>query len=98
MKNKLVWTRRSQQHLRALFKYISTDSPKNAMQVVNDIIVATEKTIANPEFYSPDKYKTDNDGSYRAFEKHRYRVVYRFQKNVIRVLRVKHTKMEPKFY
>ncbi|MBS1566856.1 MAG: type II toxin-antitoxin system RelE/ParE family toxin, partial [Bacteroidetes bacterium] len=46
----------------------------------------------------PDKYKTNNDGSYRAFEKHRYRIVYRFGNNIIRVLRVRHTSREPLNY
>jgi len=82
----------------ALFKYIHKDSPQNALKVVNGIITAAEKAITNPEFYSQDKYKTENDGSYRAFEKHRYRVVYRYQNKTIRVLRVKHTKMESKNY
>lgn len=98
VKNHLVWTRRSQQHLMALYKYISEDSPQNAIKVVNDIIAAAEKAINNPEYYNPDKYKIDNDGSYRAFEKHRYRIAYRYKKNTIRVLRVKHTSMEPKGY
>jgi plasmid stabilization system protein ParE len=56
------------------------------------------KAITNPGFYNPDKCKTNNDGSYRAFEKHHYRIVYRFTKNIIRVLRVRHTKMEPQKY
>jgi plasmid stabilization system protein ParE len=97
-KYRLVWTRRSQQQMLALFKYISEDSPQNAQKVVNDIVVSTEKAISNPTYYHPDKYKIDNDGSYRAFEKHHYRVVYRYQKNIIRVLRVRHTSMEPKKY
>ncbi|MEN9548721.1 MAG: hypothetical protein RIR12_1312 [Bacteroidota bacterium] len=67
-------------------------------KVVNDIVVSTEKAINNPTYYNLDKYKIDNDGSYRAFEKHHYRVVYRYQKNIIRVLRVRHTSMEPKKY
>lgn len=98
VKNQLVWTRRSQQHMRALYRYTCKDSPQNALKVVNDIVAAAEKAIANPAYYNPDKFKNDNDGSYRAFEKHRFRLVYRYQKNVIRVLRVRHTKMEPKNY
>lgn len=98
VRNQLVWTRRSQQHLRALYKYISDDPAQNALKVVNDIIAAAEKAIVNPQYYNPDKYKINNDGSYRAFEKHRYRIVYRYQKNIIRVLRVRHTKMEPRNY
>ncbi|MGC4037510.1 MAG: type II toxin-antitoxin system RelE/ParE family toxin [Chitinophagaceae bacterium] len=98
VRNKLVWTRRSQQHMSALYRYISKDSPLNASKVVNDIVAAAEKAIANPQHYNADKYKIDNDGSYGAFEKHRYRIVYRYQKNVIRVLRIRHTSMEPKQY
>jgi plasmid stabilization system protein ParE len=97
-KNQIVWTRRSQQHMLALYKYISQDSLQNAAKVVSDIMAAVEKSIQNPHYYNPDKYKTKNDGSYRAFEKHRYRIVYRYQKNIIRILRVKHTSMEPKQY
>lgn len=98
VKNKLVWTRRSRQHLFALFKYISKDTPQNARKVLDDIISATEKAIENPGYYNPDKYKIENDGSYRAFEKHHYRIVYRFHKKIIRVLRVRHSSMEPKNY
>ena len=95
VKNRLVWTKRSQQDLRALYKYISEDSLQNALKILNEIIATTEKAIANPEYFNPDKFKLNNDGSFRAFEKHRYRIVYRYQKNTIRVLRVRHTKMEP---
>lgn len=82
----------------ALYRYISEDSPQNASRVIAGIMAAAEKAIDNPEYYNPDKYKLGNDGSYRAFEKHHYRIVYRYQKNIIRVLRVRHTSMEPKKY
>ena len=98
VKNKLVWTNQSQKHMRALYNYHREHSELNALKIVNDIISGAEKAIINPEFYNPDKYKINNDGSYRAFEKHHYRIVYRSQKNIIRVLRVRHTKMEPKNY
>ena len=94
----IVWTKRSQLHLRAAYNYISEDSPQNALKVVEDIVAAVNKAISNPEFYGPDKYKINNDDSYRAFEKHKYRIAYRFKKDIIRVLRVRHTKMEPKKY
>jgi plasmid stabilization system protein ParE len=94
----LVWTKRSQLQMKAAYNYISEDSPKNAAKVIEDIIIAVNKAITNPEFYGSDKYKINNDNSYRAFEKYHYRIVYRFTKNIIRVLRVRHTKMEPKSY
>ena len=94
----VVWTKRSQQHINQAYEYIGKDSPQNALKVVRAIAAAVEKARSNPEIYSPDKYKKDNDGSYRAFETHHYRVSYRFTKNIIRVLRIRHTSMEPKPY
>ena len=94
----LVWTERSQNQLRSVYKYISNDSSRNAEKVIKDILIEIEKAIDNPEIYGPDKYKSTNDGSYRAFEKHGYRIAYRFTKDIIRVLRIRHTKMKPKTY
>ena len=94
----VVWTKRSQQHMRQAYDYISGDSIQNAIKVLEDIVAAVNKANTNPEFYGPDKYKQNNDGSYRAFEKHRYRIAYRFIGKVIRVLRVRHTSREPKIY
>lgn len=94
----LVWTKRSQQHMKQAYQFISNDSIQNAKRVIEEITLAANKAVDNPEIYNPDKYKKNNDGSYRAFEKHHYRVSYRFAKNIIRILRVRHTSMEPKKY
>lgn len=94
----VVWTMISQKQMRQAYKHISKDSPKNAAKVIAEIAEAVHKAISNPEVYGPDKYKINNDGSYRALEKHRYRISYRFSKNIIRVLRVRHTSMEPSEY
>jgi hypothetical protein len=63
--------------------------------VVQEIAGIVQKAAGNPQIYGPDKYKTDNRGSYRAFEKHHYRVPYSFSNNIVRVLRDRHTSMEP---
>ena len=94
----VVWTKRSQKQMRQAFKYISKDSPGNAAKVMEQMIEAVHKAIPNPELYGPDKFKTGNDGSYRALEKHHYRIAYRFSNGIIRVLRIRHTSMEPLEY
>ena len=94
----LVWSKRSQQNMLASYKYISEDSEVNAKKVLADIIKAAEKAMVSPQLYPIDKYKENNDGSYRAFEKHKYRISYRIKKNIILVLQIRHTKMKPKIY
>lgn len=95
---RVFWSAKSRKQLQFAHEYINRESPKNANKVRDDIIAISNKLSIHPEIYSLDKYKIDNDGSYRAFEKHRYRVAYRILKDSIRILRVRHTGMEPLFY
>ena len=94
----ISWSKTALKQFEAAIRYIATDSPVNAEKVADDIFELLNKTPGNPEFFPPDKYKQNNDGSYRAFEKHRYRIAYRFTDEVIRVLRVRHVSREPREY
>jgi hypothetical protein len=51
--------------MKQAFRRISRDSPKNAEKVIDEIHAAVGKAASNPRHYNPDKYKKDNDGSYR---------------------------------
>jgi plasmid stabilization system protein ParE len=95
---KVIWSKRSQKQLQDAYMFIYEQSPKNAEKVRNDIIAITRRLGQYPEIYTPDKYKIENDGNYRAFEKHHYRVAYRILKGSINILRIRHTSMEPLFY
>jgi plasmid stabilization system protein ParE len=92
------WNKRALNQFNAAIKYIAKDSLQNAENARKDILSKTEKLTANPEIYPPDKYREENDGNFRAFELHHYRISYYVSANEIRVLRVRHTKMEPKKY
>jgi plasmid stabilization system protein ParE len=52
----VVWTKRSQQHMKLAYDHISRDSVQNAIKVLENIVAAINKANTNPEFYSPDKY------------------------------------------
>ena len=97
-KQRVVWSTEAKQQLKAAYHFIGKDSVQNAEKVRNDIIAITRDLEKYPGKYSPDKYKLLNDGSYRAFEKHKYRVAFRLMENEIRILRIRHTGMEPRLY
>lgn len=92
----IVWTTPAKKQLREIFECIRIESVQNAIRVVNDLTDAVGNIVQHPEKYKPDQYKKDNDGTYRAFEKHHFRVSYRNE--IIRILRIRQTKMNPKKY
>ena len=61
-------------------------------------LASTRRLGANPEIYPPDKYRNNNDGSFRAYELHHYRIAYRITEKEIIITRMRHTSMEPKQY
>ena len=84
--------------LKREYKRIKEDSPKNAEKVRVEILAEIRKLATHPEMYPPDRFKNQNPGNYRAFEKHSYRVAYRHNEKEIRILRIRHVKQEPKLY
>ena len=98
MVKEVRWPLKAQKQLAKAHEHISIDSYQNAEKVKKDILLSTRKLAANPEIYPPDKYKTNNDGSFRAYELHRYRIVYQVTTKEIIIVRVRHTSMEPKKY
>jgi plasmid stabilization system protein ParE len=94
----IKWNKRAFSELIKAIEYIENDSPQNAEKVKEDIFTTINKLLTHPDFFAPDKYKLNNDGSFRAFELHSYRIVYRALKNEIRIIRVRHTKRNPSKY
>jgi plasmid stabilization system protein ParE len=92
------WSSIAELQLKKAFLYIKNDSYQNAIKVRYDIVAMTETLSENPEQFPPDKFKTNNNGNYRAFEMHRYRISYVVLKEVVLVVRMRHTAMSPLEY
>ncbi len=94
----MVWDSEALIQLQEHYEYISQDSQKSAKKIKESLIKETKKLAYFPERYSLDRYKIENDGTYRAFEKFRLRVTYRITHQEVRVLRVRHTSRNPLKY
>jgi len=98
MVKEVIWSRTAAQQLEKVYKYILSDSYQNAQKVKDDILASTNKLPSYPEMYPLDKYRTSNDGSFRAYEIHHYRIAYHVTEKEIIIIRVRHTSMEPLLY
>lgn len=100
MGKKVIWSRPAIGHTEEIHTYIleDSDSLETADRVVDKLFGSSDILSERPEIYPKDKYKKDNDGSYRAYEVLRYRIVYRVLDDTIRILRVRHTSREPLDY
>jgi plasmid stabilization system protein ParE len=86
-KLRVVVDEEATKYLREAYLYIRKDSLQNANKVRSKIL-ATIK--------APDKYRIDNkNGFYRAYEIYKYRVTYHLSEDEIRIIRIRHTKMNP---
>lgn len=96
---KVEWNKKATRQLLELYEYILQDSVQNADKVVADIRKVIKFLQKNPYVRSPDRYKRNNDGSYRYFIKHRYRISYRIAiSHTIFIVRLRHTKQQVRFY
>jgi plasmid stabilization system protein ParE len=84
--------------LREAYKYIQKDSLQNAEKVRTAILSSFEELIKYPEKHAPDKYRIDKDPAYRAYEIYKYRISYHVSPTTIRIIRIRHTKMNPSPY
>jgi len=98
MEKKVVWSAQARKQLKELYEYILKDSVVNAEKVADDIVASTYKAARHPEIQPLDKYKKKNNGSYRAYELHRYRITYKVAAKGINIVRIRHTSRQPKMY
>jgi plasmid stabilization system protein ParE len=98
MVRELRWPSPLQKQLEQIYLYIFQDSYQNAGKVKDEILLSTRKLILNPEIHPPDKYKKDNDGSFRAYELYHYRIAYHITETQIIIVRIRHTSMNPRPY
>ena len=91
----IVWNENAKKELKKIYEYILKDSSQNALKVRQKIIEHILSLLANPEKHPLDKYKINNDGTWRAFEIYHYRISYRVNKEQIRVIRLRHTSRSP---
>jgi plasmid stabilization system protein ParE len=94
----VIWNKRASIYFKKAYDYIKKESPRNAEKVRVGIIKIIDDLASHPEKYPLDKFKKNNSGNFRAFEKYSFRIAYKHTLEEIRILRIRHIKQEPKEY
>lgn len=97
-KRKISWDKPALLYFSEAIRYIRKDSDQNADKVKKEILAKIKELSVRPQIHTPDKYKQNNTGNYRAFELHRYRIAYLVKDEEIIIARVRHTSQEPEQY
>ncbi len=95
----LVWDKEALNDFKIIYSFLKTgDNLDYANEVKKAILKTAKELVKNPFIFEQDRFKFDNDGSFRAFEEFKYRVAYKITEVQIRILRVRHTSREPLEY
>lgn len=94
---KVVWDKSVLYELDEMGEYLSGKSIE-ATKIISTLVKLGNDLTIDAEIYNLDRFKINNDGSYRAFEKYHYRVSYRIIDFEVRILRIQHTSRNPKVY
>ena len=94
----IKWNRRAVYQFDVFVRHIQRDSPGRATMVRKSVLMKINTLQRHPEMFPPDKFKISNDGNYRAFEICKCRVSYYVTPTQIRILRIRHTARNPRWY
>jgi plasmid stabilization system protein ParE len=96
---KIRWYKNAVKNLLSAIEYLENNNAKDYSEQLEKEILSTIRLIAKtPHIYPEDRFKNNNDGSYRAFVIDSYRITYRITSTDILILRIKHTSRKPIFY
>jgi plasmid stabilization system protein ParE len=91
----VIWDKSAVKYLKSAIEFIRKDSPQNAEKLKSELKASILSLSDNPEKNPPDKYRTNNDGSFRAFELYKFRISYYVSATEIRIVRIRHARQEP---
>jgi plasmid stabilization system protein ParE len=92
---KIRWSDPARRELKRFISYIKSDSPQNAENVKRDILEKVRSLTKNPERFTPDQFKIENDGSVRYFELYSMRISFEISDGFIDIIRCRHTSRKP---
>ncbi|HTB31325.1 MAG TPA: type II toxin-antitoxin system RelE/ParE family toxin [Bacteroidia bacterium] len=94
----ITWDEDAKLYFKAAIKFIKKESAQGAKKVRLEILDTIDLLPENPFLFEEDRFKLNNDSTYRAFVVYHYRITYKINRDSIQILRIRHTSQEPLEY
>ena len=93
----IIWSKNATIQYFKILKYLAEEAPEAIDIVGNSLLDTIESLSSEYNNHPQDRYKNNNDGSFKAAIVLSYRISYQISKTSINILRIRHTSREPKF-
>ena len=94
----IKWDDEARLYFKQAIQYIKQESPQGALKVKQAVLQQISRLKTDAGIYEPDKFKLENDGSYRALTVFSYRITYKVTNDEVLILRIRHTSQNPIVY
>ncbi len=94
----VVWSRNAEKQYFEIMEDLSERAQEALEKVGNALLDLTTNLAGDYDHHPADRFKSGNDGSYKAALVYSYRISYRITKTQINILRIRHTSREPLGY
>jgi len=97
-KIKIEWSNDATNYFYELLEYLEEESEQALSIVGNAILDEIESLVTHPAKHPLDRFKKNNNGTFRACVVFSYRISYLIDNNIVYILRIRHTSREPLEY
>jgi plasmid stabilization system protein ParE len=94
----IVWSKNATKQYYQILEYLAEEAPDAVSIVGNALLDMIDALALEYNNYPPDRFKKNNDGTFKAALVFNYRVSYRINEKDIFILRIRHTSREPMNY
>lgn len=91
----IEWTKDAAEQYYKILGYLQEKAPEAIDIVGSTLLDAIDDFAFQYNSYPPDRFKKNNDGTYKALVVFSYRISYRITDTKIYILRIRHTSREP---
>jgi len=94
----IVWSKNAAGQYYEILEFLEKKAPEALPIVGNALLNTIDDLTAQYNNHPSDRFKKNNDGTYKAAVVYSYRISYQVTDSTVNILRIRHTSREPLNY